>query len=73
MRNDGGDEGGVKRGESMKELKALREEAKELKNESMKTLILNMRSSLNNLREEKKYQDAEVQKELYEVCVFKNN
>ena len=57
----------VKRSESMEELNALREETKELKNESMKTLILNMKSSLNNLRGEKKYQDAEVQKELYEM------
>jgi hypothetical protein len=44
----------------MEELKALWEEAKELKNESMKTLILNMKSSLNNLQDEKKYQDAVV-------------
>ena len=68
MRNDGGGEGVVKRSESMEELNALREETKELKNESMKTLILNMKSSLNNLRDEKKYLGAEVQKELYEVC-----
>ena len=65
MRNDGGGEGVVKRSESMEELNALREETKELKNESMKNLILNMKSSLNNLRDEKKYQDAEVQKGLY--------
>ncbi|MGB7531349.1 MAG: hypothetical protein WA977_00010 [Halobacteriota archaeon] len=51
----------------MKELKALWEETKELKNVSMKTLILNMKSSVDNLRGEKKYQDAEVQKELYEM------
>ena len=57
----------MKRGESMKELKALWEETKELKNVSMKTLILNMKSSVDNLRGEKKYQDAEVQKELYEM------
>ena len=57
----------VKRSESMEELNALREETKELKNESMKTLILNMKSSLNNLQDEKKYQGAEVQKELYEM------
>ena len=67
MRNDGGGEGVVKRSESMEELNALREETKELKNESMKTLILNMKSSPNNLRDETKYQDAVVQKELYEM------
>ena len=47
MRNDGGGEGVVKRGESMEELKALWEETKELKNVSMKTLILNMKSSVD--------------------------
>ena len=67
MMNDGGGEGVVKRSESMEELNALREETKELKNESMKTLILNMKSSPNNLRDETKYQDAVVQKELYEM------
>ena len=46
--NDGGGEGGVKRGESMEELKALIwEKTKELKNVSMKTLILNMKSSVD--------------------------
>jgi len=40
----------VKRGESMEELKALWEETKELKNVSMKTLILNMKSSVDIYR-----------------------
>jgi hypothetical protein len=52
---------------ALEELNALREETKELKHESMKTLILNMKSSPNNLRDETKYQDAVVQKELYEM------
>ena len=70
MRNDGGGEGWVKRGESMEELKALWEEAKELKNKSMKTLISNIKSSLNIYGTRRNIRMRE-SKRSYMGCVFK--